>query len=86
MIDRDEIAPKEYTTHYKSVIVFGEMHVLESEAEKRAAIEMLGRKYAPEDTEEELQAEIERFYTPLCMLELAIEHISGKQAKELMEK
>lgn len=86
VIDRDEIAPKEYTTHYKSVIVFGEIRILEDEAEKRTAIEILGRKYAPENTEEELQAEIERFYAPLCMLELKIEHVSGKQAKELVGK
>ncbi len=86
VIDQDEIAPKEYTTHYKSVIVFGEIRVLEEETEKRAAIEILGRKYAPEGAEEALQTEIERFYAALCMLELSIEHVSGKQAKELIQK
>lgn len=86
VIDQDEIVPEEYTTHFKSVIAFGKIRILEEETEKRTAIELLGRKYAPENTEEELQAAVEKDYAPLCMLELSIEHISGKQSKYLVKK
>lgn len=85
VIDQDKIAPEEYTTHYKSVIVFGRIRVIESDAEKWEAIEKLSMKYIS-DTEAERKAAIERDYATLCMLELSIEHISGKQSKYLVKK
>ena len=51
--------------------------------EKRAAIEKLALKYAPDDTQENRHKAIEREWKPLCVLELTPEHISGKEAIEL---
>lgn len=39
VIDQDAVVPEEYTTYFRSVIAFGRMRILETDAEKRAAIE-----------------------------------------------
>lgn len=80
--DQDTIVPEEYTTYFRSVIVFGRAHVLEGE-EKRRAIELLAEKYSPDDPEGRCQ-EIDREYARLCMIELKIEHMTGKEAIELV--
>lgn len=85
VIDKDQIVPEEYTTYFRSVIVFGTIRILQDEAEKREAIEKLAVKYAPDDTEENRKRAIEREWKPLCMLEMTPEHISGKEAIELVE-
>ena len=81
VIGQDHIVPEQYTTHYKSVIVFGKIRILEDDTEKRTAIEKLAIKYAPNDTESNRQKEIEKDWKPLCMLEMAIDHMSGKKRK-----
>lgn len=84
VIDQDQIVPEEYTTYFRSVIAFGRVHILEDDTEKRSAIEKLAVKYAPDDTAENRDTAIEREWKPLCMLEMEIEHLSGKQAIELV--
>ena len=86
VIDQDRIVPEKYTTYFRSVIVFGEIRILEEEPEKRRAIEKLAVKYAPQDSPEGRQEAIDRDYGPLCMLELAIEHMTGKEAIELVRE
>ena len=44
VIDQDQIVPEEYTSHFRSVIVFGAIRILEDDGEKRAAIEALALK------------------------------------------
>ena len=83
VIDQDLVVPEEYTSYFRSVIVFGTMRILEQDMEKRAAIEKLALKYAPDDTQENRHKAIEREWKPLCVLELTPEHISGKEAIEL---
>ncbi len=84
VIDRDQVVPAEYTSYFRSVIAFGRMRILEDEGERREAIERLALKYAPEDSPDHRCAEIERFWETLCLLELTVEHCSGKEAKELV--
>lgn len=47
MIDQDNIVPEEYTTYFRSVIVFGKIRILDDEKEIKAAIEKLAIKYYP---------------------------------------
>ena len=75
--------PEEYTTYFRSIIAFGRIRILEDDTEKRSAIEKLALKYAPDDTDENREKAIEREWNPLCILEMEIEHLSGKQAIEL---
>lgn len=85
VIDQDQIVPEEYTTYFRSVIAFGTIRELEEDGEKRAAIEKLARKYTPNDTAEGMNAAIERDWAPLCMLEMTIDHMTGKEAIELVK-
>lgn len=86
VVDADEVIPSEYLTLYRSVIVFGKIHIIEDVSEKRTAIERFARRFSPLESEEDRAAEIDRSWSGLCMLELEIEHISGKEARDLAEK
>ena len=74
--------PEKYTTYFRSVIVFGKARILEDAAEKRASIELLAEKYMPELEAGRMQA-IDREFERLCMIELTVEEITGKEAIEL---
>ena len=84
--DADQVIPEKYTTAYRSVIVFGTIHILTDQKEKREAIEKLALRFHPSDTPEGREAEIKEFFDRLCMLELSISHMSGKEGLELMKQ
>lgn len=82
VIDRDTVIAENFTTYFKSVIVFGRIRVIEDENEIRSAITALSDKYCPvsrEARDKEIADSMDR----LCMLELKIEHMTGKEAIEL---
>ena len=82
VIEQDEIRPAEFTTYFRSVIVFGRIHILEDADEKVQALRLLGRRYSPDD-EPGLQHEIDKSMHHVLLLRLDIEHLSGKEAIEL---
>lgn len=84
VIDQDQVVPEEYTSYFRSVIAFGTVRVLEGEGEKRSAIEKLALKYAPEDSAGRRREAIDREWGALCMLEMTVEHLTGKEAIELI--
>lgn len=86
VIGQDQVVPDTYTSHFRSVIVFGQIQVIEDEAEKRAAIEKLAVKYAPEDTAAGRKDAIDGAWTRLCILKMSVDHMSGKEAAELVRK
>ena len=83
VVGQDIVAPLEYTTHYRSVIAFGVMTAVENPGEMRAALELLGRKYAPLDSPEHLAAYIEKDWAGVRVLALEIRHLTGKECIEL---
>ena len=85
VIDRDEVLPEAFTTAYRSVIVFGRVRGVETDEEKRAAVEKLALRYAPNVPEADREAEIDRFWPGLCMLALEPEQITGKEGLELTQ-
>ena len=88
VIDQDQIVPEEYTTyfpsHYRSAIAFGRIREITDDAEKRRMVSLLARKYCPDLPQAEHDKAMERDWAPLNMLELTIEHLTAKQAKELI--
>lgn len=82
VIDKDTVVPDEYTTYYRSVIVFGRAHILEGEA-KRDGLKFLGEKYMPQYREGYLE-EIAKKVENMNVIELEIEHMTGKEAIELV--
>ena len=84
VIDQDQIVPEEYTTYFRSVVVFGRIRILEETEEKWAAVEKLAVKYAPDSTADDREQAIRREWAPLCVLEMTVDHMTGKEAIELV--
>ncbi|MBE6948475.1 MAG: pyridoxamine 5'-phosphate oxidase family protein [Ruminococcaceae bacterium] len=85
VVSEDNVVPEKYTTYFRSVIAFGKMRIITDEAEKREAIVILAKKYFPEDSADHRNKAIEGEYKPLCMFVLEIEHLTGKEAIELVK-
>jgi len=86
VIDQDQIVPQKYTTYFRSVIVFGKAKIMTDEEEIRNAIDILAIKYSPEETDDSRKKAIEWDFKQLCMVEISIDHITGKEAIELVKK
>lgn len=84
VIAKDEIIPEKFTTYFRSVIVFGKARILESMDEILPAIRKLGMKYNPD--EEGCNEEIKRCLQALAVIEMDIEHMTGKEAIELTKR
>ncbi len=85
VIAQDQIIPEKYTTAYRSVICFGKIRQLQDDRERVEALSMLGRKYAPQESEQHLSQEISGSLRRTCVLDLHIERMTGKQGRELLE-
>lgn len=83
VIGQDKVIPHEYTTYFRSVIVFGKARVLDNDDEKRGALETLAARYSPDHEQGRLQ-EIDQQFKQVCLVELTIEHMTGKEAIELV--
>ena len=59
---------------------------MEDENEIREAIERLAIKYHPTDSIENRNQEIAREWKALCMMELSVGHMAGKEAIEIAKK
>ena len=84
VIAQDDVHPETFTTHFKSVVAFGRIHVIEDDAERLAALRSLGLRHAPHD-HAGLQREIDKDFDRVLLLRLDIEHLTGKQAIELVK-
>lgn len=86
IVDRDDVVADEFTTYYKSVIAFGRVRIIEDEEEKRRTIAILTDKYSPDESEEKKAGEINKKMPAFVMLEFTVEHMTGKEAIELVRK
>jgi nitroimidazol reductase NimA-like FMN-containing flavoprotein (pyridoxamine 5'-phosphate oxidase superfamily) len=84
VVDLDEIHPERFTTHFRSVIVFGKARIMEKE-EIREALLKLALRYTPDDREG-CEAETDGAVSRVAMIEILPDQITGKQAKELMRR
>jgi len=85
VVERDEIRPAEYTTYFRSVIAFGRVSILESDKEKMATLRMLGERYNPGHPAD-AQHEAEKSLSRVLIFRMEIDHLTGKQAIELVNK
>jgi nitroimidazol reductase NimA-like FMN-containing flavoprotein (pyridoxamine 5'-phosphate oxidase superfamily) len=85
VIAADDVVQSTFTTHFRSAIVFGRARVLTEESEKRHALECLAKKYSP-DYLEAAEAEIDGAWKKVCVVELAVEHMTGKAAIEIVKE
>ncbi len=84
VVDSDELIPEEYTTYFRSVILFGRMDIVTDRERMRDIITVMAERFNPGDTAQHRNEAIEREFPPLCIMELEIEHMSGKEAIELV--
>ena len=85
VIDRDEVMPKERTTRFCSVIVFGRARILEEEEEMRRAANAIGAKYSRGFEELYMQETQDTMREGrLCCVEITIDHMTGKIGRQLL--
>jgi len=85
VIEQDDVQPKKYTTFFRSVVAFGRIHIIEDEEVKLSTALMLGNRYNPND-DESLKKEIESGLSRMLMIRFDIEHLTGKEAIELVKQ
>jgi uncharacterized protein len=85
IIDKNDIVQEKVTTYFRSVIVFGRAKILTEDEERRAALESIGMKFAP-DFMDAAREEITRDWNRVCVVAIDIEHMTGKEAIELIKK
>ena len=83
VIKTDDVIQKTFTTHFRSVIVFGRARMITEDSEKKYALECLVEKYSP-DYIAEGQSEIEREWKLVNVTEVEIEYMTGKAAIEII--
>lgn len=80
IVDKDDVIPEEFTSYFRSVIVFGKADFVEPMEDKVTALRLLGDKYSPGIDPD---AEISRFIKTVCIIRINIDSITGKEAIEL---
>lgn len=78
VVDQDEIIPSEFNSLFLSTIVFGEIRVLEEDAERQHALEVILQKYSA-DFMEGGKKYIKAQWDNVMAAELRIEHMTGKK-------
>lgn len=84
VVDADEVVAEQFTTYYRSVIVFGRARILTDPADLRSALEALADKYSPHAHGRE--KEIEGALSRVAVIELTPDAITGKEAIELVQQ
>lgn len=80
VLDEGVPEPDDWWYHFNSVVVFGRIRVLEDKTARRDALFKLGDKYFPAGYD--TAADVERNWNRVALLELTIEHMSGKHVRE----
>ena len=84
VVEQDDVKPAEFTTYFRSVIAFGRARILTDETEKRTALQLLADKYS--SGMPGLETEIAKGFRHLLMVEIDIEHLTGKESIELVRE
>lgn len=85
VIEKDEVIQETFTTHFRSVSAFGRARILADDSEKRYALEKLIEKYSPNYIKESKE-EIEKGWDRVSLIEVKIEHMTGKAAIEIINE
>lgn len=84
VVDKDEIVPEKFTTYFRSVICFGRARILEDREEIIEAANALALKYAPDSSMESRMNEINSEFKAMTVVVIDIEHMTAKEAIELV--
>ena len=86
IVSEDDVVPLEYTTRYRSVIAFGRVRIIEDDNLRHEYIKAIAEKYAPMDSSDHMEAEIIKSWRGFCIIEMEIEHVSGKESAALAKE
>ena len=86
VVDMDDVVADEFTTYFRSVICFGRVKILETPEEIVPAMRILADRYSPDEADEKKENEITKQLPALAVIELDVEHMTGKEAIELVRK
>lgn len=78
--NRGEQKEGDWSYYVRSVVSFGTARPVEDEAQRYGKLRTFGMKYYP--TEEELDKELERDFNRVQLMEITVEHMTGKQVHE----
>lgn len=84
VIAKDDIVQEEFTTYFRSVIVFGTAKLINDKEEMVKRMRSLGEKFSPE-YKGKGETVIKNNIPALTVIEITIEHITGKEAIELTQ-
>ena len=80
VIDQPVQEPSDWWYHVRSVVCFGQVSLVEDAKEHLSRLRMIGRKYFPAGYD--MEGDIQRNGPRAAILDLRIEHITGKRVKE----
>ena len=80
VVDSVVLMPKQFNTQYRSVTVFGSVHIVEGRDEKTKGIRAIAEKLSPDFKEEGL-AYIEKAFNNMHVLRMDVERMTGKATR-----
>lgn len=82
VVSEDKNCPERYSTIYKSVIAFGTVKIIEDQYVIKKDMQIICDKYVPDGDPAVRDGRIDRMISSVGLLEMKIEHLTGKQAIE----
>ena len=83
VIEKDDVIQEAFDTDFRSVSIFGRARILTDDSEKRHALECIVGKFSPDYIREGQQV-IQRQWNNVCVVEVKIEHMTGKAAIDIV--
>lgn len=83
VVDQDYVVLEKFTTYFRSVIVFGKAHLVEDIDEIRRIAMVLAMKYSA-DFKDRIPKEIDSLINNMAIIEMSIDHMTAKEAIELV--
>ena len=85
VVAQDQVVAEELTTYFRSAVAFGRARLVEDEAERRGPLMCLGLKYGP-GMDDFVQKHIDDEIHRTALVDIQIEHLTGKEAIELTRR
>ncbi len=84
-IDKDDVAPSEYSTHFRSAHVFGKAHIIEDPNEKVEVFRAICERFAG-DYMDKFEGMISKEAHLTLVIGVDIEHITAKESMALIKQ
>lgn len=84
VIARDEVCQEKFTTLFESVVIFGKARIIDDQDEINRLGSLLAKRICP-DNEANISAEISSGAAHMYIVEITIEHMTGKKCIELVK-